>query len=102
MTTVTIHEAKTHLSRLIVRALAGETVTIARGKDPVVTLTPVKPVVPARRVAGRLAHLPGARGILDHGFWEPLSEEDMGFGEGLGLDELTGLGDGTGLGEGRQ
>lgn len=81
MATVTIHEAKTHLSRLIVRALAGETVTIAKGKEPVVVLTPVKPVKPARRVAGRLAHLPGAQGILDHGFWDPLTDEEMGLGE---------------------
>ena len=81
MTTFTIHEAKTHLSRLIVRALAGETVTIARGKDPVVVLTPVKPVMPARRIAGRLAHLPGAHGILDHGFWDPLTDEEIGLGE---------------------
>lgn len=31
---VTIHEAKTHLSRLIQAALAGEEVVIAKGKQP--------------------------------------------------------------------
>ena len=41
MTVVTIHEAKTNLSRLIARVLAGEEVTIARGKEPVVKLMPV-------------------------------------------------------------
>jgi antitoxin (DNA-binding transcriptional repressor) of toxin-antitoxin stability system len=33
---VTIHNAKTHLSRLIGRVLAGEEVIIARGDTPVV------------------------------------------------------------------
>ena len=36
MKTVTVHEAKTHLSRLIARAEAGEEVVIVRGKIPVV------------------------------------------------------------------
>jgi prevent-host-death family protein len=39
--TVNVHEAKTNLSRLIERALAGETVVIARAGEPAVTLTPV-------------------------------------------------------------
>lgn len=39
--TVNVHEAKTHLSRLIERALAGEEVVIARAGEPAVTLTPV-------------------------------------------------------------
>ncbi|MBX3169099.1 MAG: type II toxin-antitoxin system Phd/YefM family antitoxin [Candidatus Eremiobacteraeota bacterium] len=38
MKTVTIHEAKTHLSRLIQEVLAGEEVIIARGRTPVVRL----------------------------------------------------------------
>lgn len=38
----TIHEAKTHLSRLIERAERGEEILIARGKQPVVRLTPLK------------------------------------------------------------
>ena len=36
MATVTIHDAKTNLSKLIARAEAGEEIVIARGKDPVV------------------------------------------------------------------
>lgn len=35
---VTIHEAKTHLSRLIQEALNGETVIIAKGKHPLIKL----------------------------------------------------------------
>ncbi len=41
MQRVTIHAAKTHLSRLIEAALAGEDVVISRGSTPVVRLVPV-------------------------------------------------------------
>ena len=40
---VTVHAAKTHLSRLIEAALAGEDVVIARGDKPVVRLVPIEP-----------------------------------------------------------
>jgi prevent-host-death family protein len=42
MTTVTIHKAKTNLSRLIEKACRGEEIVIARGADPVVRLVPLK------------------------------------------------------------
>ena len=38
---VTVHAAKTHLSRLIEAALSGEEVVIARGRKPVVRLVPI-------------------------------------------------------------
>ncbi len=41
MPTVTIHQAKTNLSRLIERASAGEEIIIARGSKPVARLVPV-------------------------------------------------------------
>ena len=41
MTTVNIHEAKTHLSRLIEQAARGETVIIAKAGKPLVKLVPV-------------------------------------------------------------
>jgi len=37
-----LHAAKTHLSQLIKRALAGEEVVIARSGEPLVRLTPVQ------------------------------------------------------------
>ena len=40
MTTVCVHEATTHLSRLIERVLAGEEVVIARNREPVVRMVP--------------------------------------------------------------
>ena len=47
---VNMHEAKTTLSRLVERALAGEEIVIARNGEPLVKLVPVskelKPRVP--------------------------------------------------------
>jgi prevent-host-death family protein len=40
---VNIHEAKTHLSRLLQRVAAGEEVTIARAGKPVARLVAVEP-----------------------------------------------------------
>ena len=40
METITIHKAKTQLSRLIEKACQGEEIVIARGKEPVVKLVP--------------------------------------------------------------
>lgn len=39
MTTVNIHEAKMHLSRLLERVQAGETITIAKAGKPVAQLS---------------------------------------------------------------
>ena len=83
MTIVTIHEAKTNLSRLIARVLAGEEVTIARGKEPVVKLMPVKERAKPKRQLGRLAHLvPPGKDPLEDGFWDPLPEEDLALWNG--------------------
>ena len=59
MLTVTIHEAKTHLSRLIRRALAGEEVIIAKGRTPLVRIEPLREAIGERRLGG-------ARGIVSH------------------------------------
>lgn len=40
MATVNIHEAKTHLSKLLERIEAGETITIARAGRPIADLVP--------------------------------------------------------------
>jgi prevent-host-death family protein len=49
---VNVHEAKTHLSRLLERAEAGEEIVIARGGRPVAKLVPYRPRR-ARRKLGR-------------------------------------------------
>ena len=41
MTTVNIHEAKTHLSRLVERAALGESVIIAKAGRPMVKVVPL-------------------------------------------------------------
>lgn len=41
MKTVNVHEAKTHLSRLLRRVLLGEEIIIARGGVPVARLSPI-------------------------------------------------------------
>jgi antitoxin (DNA-binding transcriptional repressor) of toxin-antitoxin stability system len=53
--TVNIHEAKTHLSRIIENILAsGEPVTIARAGKPVVIVSPHPGSRPPRRTLGIL------------------------------------------------
>jgi prevent-host-death family protein len=42
MTEFGVHEAKTHFSRLLERALAGEDVVITRSGEPLVKLVPVQ------------------------------------------------------------
>ncbi len=44
-TTVNIHYAKTHLSKLLAQVEAGETVVIARAGKPIAELAAVKPRV---------------------------------------------------------
>jgi len=49
--TVNIHEAKTHLSRLLLRVLAGEEIVIAKSGAPIARLVPYKSQ-PAERKPG--------------------------------------------------
>jgi prevent-host-death family protein len=57
---VTIHEAKTQLSRLIAAVERGEEVVIARRDKPVARLVPAIPERPRRKL-GFLADLPVKR-----------------------------------------
>jgi prevent-host-death family protein len=43
MQTINIHEAKTHLSRLIERASKGESFIIAKAGKPMVRVVPIEP-----------------------------------------------------------
>ena len=52
MIQVTVHQAKTHLSRLIRQALAGEEVIIARGSTPVVRIQALPSARHQRRIGG--------------------------------------------------
>ncbi len=74
MTVVTIHEAKTNLSKLIKLVEAGEEVVIARGKTHVARIVLLKPQKPALRVPGRWKD----RISLPDNVFEPLTEEELG------------------------
>lgn len=50
MSIVNIHEAKTHLSRLVEEALRGGEVVIARSNKPLVRLVPLEEARPPRRL----------------------------------------------------
>lgn len=80
---VTVHEAKTHMSRLLARVEAGEEIVIARGRIPIAKIVALEPPKKVRRIPGRYAHLKpsGSKGILDNGFWDPLTDEEMGIAD---------------------
>ena len=52
MTFVSIHEAKTHLSRLIQLALEGEEIIIAKRKKPLIRLMVLTEAKSQRRIGG--------------------------------------------------
>jgi antitoxin (DNA-binding transcriptional repressor) of toxin-antitoxin stability system len=75
-----MHEAKTQLSKLVERAIAGEEVVLTRGRKrtPAVKLVAVAPVQKRERPIGLY------KGQIDIGpeFFEPLSEEELALWEG--------------------
>lgn len=79
MTIVTIHEAKTNLSKLVE---AGEEVVIARGEKPGVKLTQIEesPAMSRTLGHGSFAELKGK--IPNAAFFEPLSQDDLKLWEG--------------------
>jgi antitoxin (DNA-binding transcriptional repressor) of toxin-antitoxin stability system len=68
----TVHAAKTHLSRLIERARRGETVVIARGRQPVAKLIAIDAVMPARRFGAMKG-----RARVTAAFFDPLPESEL-------------------------
>jgi prevent-host-death family protein len=77
METITIHKAKTQLSRLIEKACQGEEIIIARGSKPVVRLVAIDNQ-PGDRVPGAWK---GKISYTDDAF-KPLTDqelEDLGF-----------------------
>ena len=68
--TVNIHEAKTHLSRLLARAHAGEEIIIAKAGKPIAKLVPLS--------QGQ-ERTPGiATGSVTKAFFEELPEKELG------------------------
>ena len=87
---VTIHEAKTHLSRLVAEVEAGREVVLARGKTPVAKIVPLNPVPRKSRQLGWLRHDSKGSDPLAYGFWDPLPGDELELwnGESLPTDPL--------------
>ncbi|HEY6768229.1 MAG TPA: type II toxin-antitoxin system Phd/YefM family antitoxin [Candidatus Sulfotelmatobacter sp.] len=77
METITIHKAKTQLSRLIEKACQGEEIVIARGKKPVVRLVAIQTNTGNRKPGawkGKISYTANA--------FDPLTDQerkDLGF-----------------------
>lgn len=69
MPVINVQDAKTHLSRLLARVEAGETVTIARAGRPVAALVPASAT--PRRVFGPMAF------TVPDEFDAPLPDEEL-------------------------
>ena len=80
--TVNVHEAKTHLSRLLAKVAQGDEVIIARGGKPVARLVPVQK---AKRM-GQLLGIDKGRLWIAEDFDGPLPEEILAAFEGAGAD----------------
>ena len=63
MRTVNMHEAKTHLSRLVARAARGEPFVIARAGKPLVKVVPLEP--PSTGEVRRLGFMEGQIAVPD-------------------------------------
>ena len=75
-TVVNVHEAKTHLSRLLERAHRGETIVLAKAGKPYAKLVPLE---------GREPRTPGllkGKFKLTEAFFEPLPEDELRRWEG--------------------
>ena len=72
MKTHTIHETKTNLSKLIQKAREGEEVIIAKGKEPVAKIVPIRiadrPRKPGR-FKGKISWTPDA--------FDPMTDEEL-------------------------
>jgi len=72
---INVHQAKTHLSRLLDKAHAGEEIVLSKAGKPYARLMPLeKPS--ARRRPGRLG------GVLDPAFFDPLPQDELDAWEG--------------------
>lgn len=71
MTTVNIHAAKTHLSRLVDQVASGAEIIIAKAGKPVARLVPIAPGGGKKRRLGRLA----GRATIPDSFDDPLPKE---------------------------
>ena len=76
MVTVNIHEAKTNLSRLLVKVEAGEDIIIARNGKPVARLVGVQ------KRGKRQPDIFKGKIVIPDSFFDPLPEEELKAWEG--------------------
>jgi len=72
MSNVTLHAAKTNLSKLLARVEAGEEIVRARGKTPIARLTPIHAPAATRQFGA-------FRGLVSVGpeFFEPMTDAEL-------------------------
>ncbi len=81
MTTVTVHQAKTQLSKLLAQVEEGGEVIIARGAKPVARLIPIDPKTKARKSGA----WKGRDGFgFDDRFFDPLPDDELALWNGEG------------------
>ena len=68
---VNIHDAKTHLSKLLERVMSGERIVIAKAGKPIAILSPIEEI-PSRRVPG----IDAGKVVISPDFDMPLPEFD--------------------------
>ncbi|MBS3936712.1 MAG: type II toxin-antitoxin system Phd/YefM family antitoxin [Sulfuritalea sp.] len=72
---INVHEAKTHFSRLLEQAHAGQEIVLAKAGKPYARLVPLK-AHSGKRQPGRLC------GEVGDAFFEPLPEDELAAWEG--------------------
>lgn len=81
MSEVGMHEAKTHLSQLVERALGGEEIVLTRRGKPAVRLQPIRQAISREELFGCMA----GQIVVGDAFFEPLPEDIV---EGFGAPPL--------------
>lgn len=72
----TVHQAKTHFSRLLKEAEAGEEVVVTRGKKPVAKIVPINPATKEEVPFRLLGAYRGKLSWTDDAF-DPLTDKDL-------------------------
>ncbi|HVA34311.1 MAG TPA: type II toxin-antitoxin system prevent-host-death family antitoxin [Candidatus Baltobacteraceae bacterium] len=83
MQTVNIHEAKTHFSRLVDEAAAGEEIIIAKAGKPMAKLVPLDA---PKKLGVRLGSLVGM-GTVPDDFDDPLPDDILAAFEGRDVED---------------
>lgn len=78
---VNVHDAKTHLSKLIDRAHAGEEIILAKAGEPWAKIVPYTVTEPLpRRQPGRFKHL--LKDVPSDIWFEPMADDELDAWEG--------------------